>query len=1191
MATIKTFSQIVQSSQDNIRLRRPALDTKPGTVARDLFIDNTADQIAAVYRDMQLIQKTQSLLNATGQILDQYGSNYGITRDPGKRAAGTAILTFNNLLNNINIASGTTVTAKTGVVFRITANIIISASTKGVYSSYASSIAEQLHIAGISDQYAVQVPIEAINVGTNGNIPVYSLIKTSILGISNVTNISPTSGGTNPQGDPQYRNQILAGLSGSAAGTARGYQNALLLVSGVQSVYVAGPGDPILTRDGTVTQRNSDGSLTVLSPGTGGKVDIWLQGNDFINITESYIFHDVSGTGDVTSSANAHVLGQTTDTSNLTPVERRQLFTQTGQLPQQPVDSIISLSGSVSGANFVLGVNYELVKDTNPDTQNTAFALDKVQFIQNYVSISGENVAKGISNSVDSLVFSGVKSVDKIHQSILVTNDLASLNPSDHTQITMPHKPLDTVLRATNLTTGERYTITDQNIDTATGVNETGQVNISGAVLPSSQDLVQVDYTWDFEYDKTTDYFGPGDISFTTTGVDWGKSNYIAMEDALLSRNNNRYNLVLSRNIDRVYSAFYCDTQETVVQEASLTDQTGAVKALRQVTITTGNGPVVYFVIPVNLTTYIINVGDILHVSSDAALTSRNGSYTIVAVIDQALSQTVLEVAPVEPSLVIESGNANIQINDKTDTIVHVPLTAVSGLGTAAESISTITNVVSVKSLVTGLELYATEAGGTFSGNVIFLATDVNQPAVGESVIVYFNSHELYNISKNNGSISNNTIVLSTDDVLDFNNVLQPLTDIFNGASVKPILVDYIATDIDVVGRTAISTMPFVGSASTSTLVDKNNTLLTSRQLVEFDVSGNIVRSGPSYLVFNVDGAFSSGGTLAIKGTGWFKITASVPVSQANVAGLFDLSSTITSSIGVVSNNYSVTKIISASIYNGVTTQKLLLRGYGLNSNTYDASIAATDASLTPTSIDLAPIFAQNNISILTIGSIVNITFYVLAPNVSETIQFTNGRGTLYSKYKYTRLDRADLISGFVNPSNPSQITGYLRISRLSQPNTSSTYLTNYSYFAPVENERITIEYRYNNIMQDATNAIEEVRTLTADVLTRLGFEIVVNVSMTVILANTAINQQQQVLDQATSAVNNLITQAVMGSTLDYSAFLRVVTAINGVDGADVTVFDYVGSEFDGQANRKSIQADANQYFTPGTLNIVAGTR
>jgi len=943
-----------------------------------------------------------------------------------------------------------------------------------------------------------------------------------------------------------------------------------------------------LTRDGTVTQRNADGSLTVLSPGTGGKVDIWLQGSDFINITESYVFHDVSGTGDVTSPLNAHILGQTTNTSNLTPLERRQLFTQNGQLPLQPVDSIISLSGSVSGANFVQGVNYKLVKDTNPETANTGFALDNIVYLQNFISISGENVAKGNVNSVDSLVFSGVKSVDNIHQSIIVTNDLATLNSSDHTQITMPHSPLNTVLRATNLTTGERYTITNQNLD-AYGLNETGAVNISGSVLPSAQDPIQVDYTWDFKYDSITDYFGPGSSQFATTGVDWGRSNYITMETPLLIRNNNRYYLGVSRNVDRVYSAFYCDTQATVVQQATLTTQTGAVKALRQVTITTGSGPVIFIVIPVDLTAFTILPGDTLIISSDAAAVSRNGSYTVFGVIDQAISQTVVQIVPPSPALVVETGNALIQTTRGTNIVI--PVTSVPNLGTTAENITTITNVVSVRSQVTGLELFATEVGGSFSGNVIFLATDVEQPAIGENVLVYFNSNEIFNIAKNNGSVSGTNIILSTDNVLDFNNVLQPLNDIFNGVSVKPIFVDYIATDVDVVARTPIVQMPFIGSTSTSTLVDKNNLLLTSRQPVEFNnANGAIIRSGPAYLILIVDGAFSSGGTVSVKGTGWFKITASIPVSQTNVNGLFDLSTTITSSIGTVSTNYSVVKVTSASINNGATNQKLLLRGYGLSSNIYDASVATQLIGATPTSVNFAPIFAQNNISILTIGSILTITFYVLAPNVSETVQFTNGRGTLYSRYKYTRVDRIDLISGFLNPSN-STITGNLRVTRLSQPSTGSTYLTDYSYFGPVENERITVQYKYNNVMQDATTAIEAVRTLTADVLTRLGFQIVTNVSMTVILMNQGINQQQQILDQAISAVNNLITSAKMGATLDYSSFLRVVTAINGVEGADVTVFDFVGSSFNGTANRKSIQADANQYFVPGTLNIVAGIR
>lgn len=1183
---IRTFSQVVQNMIDRLKLVQPALDSKVGTVTRDIVIDNPADQVAQVYRDLKTFQQTQSLLNAVGKTLDLFGSNYGIQRDQGHRAAGNAILTFNNLLNNINIASGTTITAKTGVVFRITANIIISAATKGIYSSFAKSISTQLNIAGISDSFAVQVPIEALNVGANGNVPTYSLIKTSISGISNVTNIAPITGGTNPQNDAQYRNQILAGLSGSSAGTARGYKNALLTVPGVQSVFIAEPGNPILTRDGTVTERNSDGSLFVVSPGTGGKVDIWTQGTDFINISEAYVFHDLSGTGDITSPLNAHILGQTSDTSNLTALERRNLFTQTGELPLQPVDSLISINGSVSGANFVQGVNYELVKDTSEQTENTAFALDKLTFLRNFISLDGENVAKGSTNSVETLTFKGVKSVDQVHQSIIVTNDLATLDPTDHTKVAISHKPLDTTLRVTNLTSGERYVITNQNIDSTTGLNEDGTVFISGSVLPSSQDLVQVDYVWDYTFDTNVDYFSPGNKQFTTTGIDWGRSNYIEQEQALLIRNGNRYNLGVSRNLDRVQNAFYCDTETATVQQALLTTQTGAVKALRQVAITTGSGPVVYFVIPgIDLIALGVTKGDILQIFSDTATINRstppNPNYVVAHVIDA----TVLQIQPTAPALVIETGNATIQITRNATTILGP--TAITGLQTTAENIPALENVVSVKSTTTGLELFNTESGGTFSGNIIYLATDVPQPDVGEEVIVLFNSHEVFNIAKNNGAISTNNIILSTDDVLDFNSVLQPLNDIFNGVSVKPILVNYIATEIDVVATTAISQMPFIGSASTSYLVDVNNLLLTSRQPTEFDTSNQIVRSGPSYLTCIVSGAFGSGGTIAVKGTGWFRIDTTMPILQTNINGKFDLADTIVAQIGTVSNEYSVAKVSSISINDGVTDTKLAIRGYEINDNTYDTSVAVSNSALSATSLDLSAIFEQNTITSLSVGSTMTITFYVLAPDVAETIQFTTGRGTLYSRYKYARVDRADLISGFVNNST---ITGNLRIARLSQPAAGSSYLANYSYFAPVEGERLTITYRYNNIIQDATSAIEEVRTLTADVLVRLALQIQVNVAMTIILTTQAVNQSSQVIDQVTSAVGSLITNLPLGSTLDYSALLRVATAVSGVSGADVTQLDFVGSDFDGLANRKSITADPNQYFVVNTINIAPGT-
>lgn len=1087
---IRTFSQIQQAMKNSISLSQPALDTKDGSVSNDLFIALPADQISQVYKNIQLYQKTQSLLNSTGAILDSFGSNYGITRDPGHKAAGNAILTFSSILNNISIQAGTTITAKTGVVFTITANITISAATKGLYSSFASSISSQLAIAGISDQYAVQVPVQATNVGTNGNISPYMLIKTSIPGITNTTNIAPTLGGTNPQGDPQYRNQILAGLTGSAAGTSRGYQNALLNVDGVESVFIASAGSPILTRDGTVVQRNTDGSLVVISPGTGGKVDIWIQGTDLTNVVETYTFHDISGTGDITSLLNAHILGQLPNTSNLTPIERRQLFTQNGQLPQQPVDSMISLTGSISGANFVQGVNYELVKDTNPDTDNTAFAQDKLVFTQNFISLVGENVSKGSDDSVDSLVFSNVKDVSEVRQSITITNDLASLNPTNNTNVILPHSPLNTVLRITNLTTGERYIITNQNIDTTTGLNDNGSVVVSGLVLPSPQDLLQTDYTWDLTFDGYVDYFSAGDNEFVKSGIDWGRSNYINFDAGSLTRNGNRYNVVVSRDVERVYSVFYCDQQTATVQNAVLS-ATSNIKALRQITLS-----------------------------------------------------------------------------------LSVPLV----------------NVVKVVSLSTGLELFATESGGTFSGNVVYLAEDVAQPFIGETVRIYYNEYEIYNIAKNNGSLNGDAIVLSTDDILDYNSVLTTLNNIFNSTATQTIFASYITPNENVIATDTITSMPFIGSASTSTFIDNTSTVIDSRQLVEFNNSNVIVRSGQAYLGLTITNAFSSGGTIAVKGMGWFKISASIPVAQSNVGGLFELASVIQTAIGNVSQSYSVSKVVGLSLNNGSTTQTLSIRGYSISSNTYDLGSAQTLLGMTATSLNLAPILSQNGLTSFPIGSILNIIFYVLAPNTAETIQFTTGRGTLYSKYKYARLDRIDLISGFLNP-NTHTTTGSIGITALSQPISGSTYSANYDYFAPVENETLTATYNYNSIMGDATTAIEEVRTLTADVLTRLGFEIPVNVSATIILSPTAINQQAQLIDQATSVISNLITTQVMGAELDYSAFLRVITAINGISGADITVFDYVGSNLNGQGNRAFIQADANQYFSVSNITITIGTR
>jgi uncharacterized phage protein gp47/JayE len=63
-----------------LKLVQPNLDTKPGAVSRDLFVDIQADQIERLYRSMAIVSEKQSLATATGRDLDRIASNFGVPR-------------------------------------------------------------------------------------------------------------------------------------------------------------------------------------------------------------------------------------------------------------------------------------------------------------------------------------------------------------------------------------------------------------------------------------------------------------------------------------------------------------------------------------------------------------------------------------------------------------------------------------------------------------------------------------------------------------------------------------------------------------------------------------------------------------------------------------------------------------------------------------------------------------------------------------------------------------------------------------------------------------------------------------------------------------------------------------------------------------------------------------------------------
>jgi hypothetical protein len=554
MARLRSQNELILGLLDFLRTAQPGLDVKPGTVARDLFVDSQATEVAALYNELSRIATLQSLRLALGNDLDKLASNYGATRKLGRKSSGPVLLTFNSINADIPINRGETVSSRNGSTFVVQSNIVVSPVFANTYRATASQYRADLDLANIKDEFAVEVMVEASSTGIQGNISKYNIISTGISGISNVTNVLPFSGGTQSEDDAAFRSRVLAIFSGANTGTELGYKNAVLEDPSALDALVVMPGDDLMTRDGTqIFEDPETGERTIIAEGTGGKVDIYSLGSRLVEIVESYIYADKSNTGKPTNPANDFVLGQILDDAGKTITRRRLDNLEAGILPSQPVNNIIRVSGSISGSNFIrrrvdhLGRetgNYELIKDAG-EFGGSPWGFDRLRWISDRISDLAEDKTKSTFNGQDALTYPNSRNINKAVQKVTVVNENSKVNPNNRTIIQLAHKPITSVTRVFNATTGERYIVSNQNPDGTTDINMTGRIFIAGKSLPSVSDALQVDYTWIFDYDPYIDYDGkksninpnPRQVN---DSIDWGYSNAVRREQVSLIMSGSR---------------------------------------------------------------------------------------------------------------------------------------------------------------------------------------------------------------------------------------------------------------------------------------------------------------------------------------------------------------------------------------------------------------------------------------------------------------------------------------------------------------------------------------------------------------------------------------------------------------------------------------------------------------------------
>jgi uncharacterized phage protein gp47/JayE len=541
MVTILSVNDVILNMINTIQLSQPNATINPGSVIRDIAIDSPASQIALIYDELSKVSSQQSLALVSGSDLDKLAKNFGLTRKQAVASNGIALLTFAAITGTININVGDIVTANNGFSFSVLNGLAVASSNSNYYKSVATTFANSLQYLGITDQYAVQVTVQATTAGSGGNVGQYSLISTTIAGVSNVTNTSPFTGGSDQEDDATFRNRILSVFSGSSIGTALGYKNTALAVSGVTDAYVIGPGDPLMTRDGTITTTDAQGNITIVSEGTGGKVNIAILGTDLTQYTDSFIYQDKSNKNDPTNPANNFVLGQIPSNANMSFNQKRLTDIAAGVLPAQPVNAILQVTGSLSGSNFVAqstdenGVvsgNYELIKDTSV-YGGSPWGFDTFHWISNQITGFQEDDIKGQINGQDTTTYSSVLQIPNVSQNLSITNENSTVIQSNNSLIQLLHSPATNVTRVFNVSTGEQYTIANQNPNGTGLVNTSGIIQISGNTLPTPSNVLQVDYTWVISYDQFMDYDGKLNTNNPRVigdSIDWSFSNLVRSE-------------------------------------------------------------------------------------------------------------------------------------------------------------------------------------------------------------------------------------------------------------------------------------------------------------------------------------------------------------------------------------------------------------------------------------------------------------------------------------------------------------------------------------------------------------------------------------------------------------------------------------------------------------------------------------
>lgn len=214
-------------------------NTSPGSVVRTIIEAIMTEMDITNYNIMQSYG-SKIIDDATGDEIDAIGTIFGLTRNPATSAVG--IVTF------------TTTEASVSDIY-IQYNQIVSTQQNAngdVYEAMVTDLNAKLPAGELSTTANISM-LEPGSVYIPANTLI--IMNTSIIGITNVTNTSIISGGTDEETDDEFRTRIKNALFALGKGTIKSLENSVKGIDGVADAVVLDMNDGVGTADVVVVTK------------------------------------------------------------------------------------------------------------------------------------------------------------------------------------------------------------------------------------------------------------------------------------------------------------------------------------------------------------------------------------------------------------------------------------------------------------------------------------------------------------------------------------------------------------------------------------------------------------------------------------------------------------------------------------------------------------------------------------------------------------------------------------------------------------------------------------------------------------------------------------------------------------------------------------------------------------------------